>query len=45
MSLSPLFRSEMTRLMLAGFLFGATAMAIVPASASLADTPVALASR
>jgi len=45
MSLSALFRSEVTRLMLAGFLVGAAAMAIVPAVEALADAPVALASR
>ena len=45
MSLSTLFRSEVTRLMLAGFLVGAAAMTIVPATANSADTPVALASR
>lgn len=45
MSLSTLFRSEMTRLMLAGFLVGAAAMVIVPLAATSADVPVALASR
>ena len=45
MSLSALFRSEMTKLMLAGFLVGAAAMTIVPAAANSVDTPVALASR
>lgn len=45
MSLPTLFRSELTRLMLAGFLVGAAAMMIVPAAANSVDTPVALASR
>lgn len=45
MSLSTLFRSEMARLMLAGFLVGAAAMVIVPAAANSLDTPMAWAAR